>query len=626
MVPNININMSSLTVDVAAKQPTFPNIGVSLSFLESVATSTIMETPMVQLLRPNTVREDLEDMELIKLRQLAKDLRVHSSLSGEEEFNLYEDETIPREDWISAVLSPPTTSTHINVCFVKPLTKALGGSYAEKVLKVEKPHWVGIPTDFVSHAWRYDFKSFVFALKEESVLRDQELVNMGEMPIGKNRFYWNDIFVEDQNATTSKPEGYFFHAFRNAIISISRTVVVASPLQNPIIFTRAWCIWEIYCTLQDENAELVVTFPPSERIEFKNMLRNNFNQLINVLTNVNVENSDAFVSEDREKIHEIVKTKCKGGFQGVNGVICKGIRCWLSKVGTNFVEEEEKRLRKDGDLFDGEEYVPSEATLVLMNQLGRMLHNQGEMKRAEFMLRRSLEGREKLLGSDHSDTLDTVTNLSNLLNALGKTEQVEKLLNHAIEVRRESLGEKHADTLTSLNALGTMYFQQGKLAKAEPLMKECYHGWKETVGEDDENTLTCASNLSFILQSMRKLDEAETLNRSVLQSSERMYGSDHPDTLISVNNLVLLLKERGKYNDALPLCERVKNGFVMIYGEDHLMTLNATGNFGLLLMCVEGTMSKGRNMVKNVLDSLKGDPHFLPASHPWISKFQEALN
>ena len=45
--------------------------------------------------------------------------------------------------------------------------------------------------------------------------------------------------MEDQNATDLKPEGSFFDAFRNAIITIGRTVLVLCPLSATIPLTRA---------------------------------------------------------------------------------------------------------------------------------------------------------------------------------------------------------------------------------------------------------------------------------------------------------------------------------------------------------------------------------------------------
>ena len=78
-----------------------------------------------------------------------------------------------------------------------------------KVLQVQSPDMVGRPTVFASHAWRYKFSSFVAAV--EVALDDlaRERASAGLPP--RTEYVWNDIFVEDQNSTMSKPEGYFFN-------------------------------------------------------------------------------------------------------------------------------------------------------------------------------------------------------------------------------------------------------------------------------------------------------------------------------------------------------------------------------------------------------------------------------
>ena len=496
----------------------------------------------------------------------------------------------------------------------------MGGSYVEAILQHEHPEWVGTPTDFISHAWRYDFKAFVTALREESDLRDQDLISEGLDPIGDKRMYWNDIFVEDQNATESKPEGYFFDAFRTAVTSIGRTVLVVAPLRSPIVLSRCWCVWEIFSTLEAEEAELCIAFPPSERAQFQEMLHNDFDGLTTLLSDVNTENSEAFVPHDKEKIHRIVRDQCEGGFQGVDGVICSGLRTWLCKMGMHLVNQEERdRTRDEAETNP----VPFESTLTLMNQLGRMFQTLGKMNEAEDLLRRALEGRIRALGHEHSDTLDSYNNVANLLQEIGKLEEVEEILTHVVDVRNRLLGGEHADLLTSLNGLGTLYFNQGRLSEAEPLMQRVYQGWKEQCGPDSPNCLTCARNLAFILQSQHKLDEAEVINRDVLASSERVFGTNHPDTLICVNNLVLLLKERGNVDEALPMSRRVIDGFGKVYGLDHPLTLNATGNFGMLLLLQAD--DHGREIIARVLGTLRHSPHSLPQSHPWIVKFENAL-
>ena len=215
-----------------------------------------------------------------------------------------------------------------------------------------------------------------------------------------------------------KPEGYFFTAFREAIVSIGRTVLILMPLKDSIPLTRAWCVWEMFCTIHDTHAELVIALPPSEKKELKRMLSHELDDIVNILTNVKVENSEAFEEKDRLEILRTVVDQCEGGINGVNGAICAGLREWLCDTAMTLVTD-------GGGGGGGGEVVESEGLLRLMNQVGVMLQDQGRLEEAEVMYRRALEGRERLLGSDHPDTLSSVDNLGSLLADLGQLEEAE---------------------------------------------------------------------------------------------------------------------------------------------------------------------------------------------------------
>ena len=83
------------------------------------------------------------------------------------------------------------------------------------------------------------------------------------------------IFWFLKNATDNKPHNYFFSAFREAVRAIGRTILVMLPIEDPIPLTRAWCVWEIFCTV-DSGAELRVALPPSERSKFDDILLHRF--------------------------------------------------------------------------------------------------------------------------------------------------------------------------------------------------------------------------------------------------------------------------------------------------------------------------------------------------------------
>jgi hypothetical protein len=521
------LSMTSLSVEAFCTIPTnlFPNKGVSLTFLQSFVNLPAMNTPMIQLLYPKMEPEVLEKMDLISLRSLAKELRVHSSLNGTDEFAMYDDETILREDWISAVNAPPTTTTHVNICIVKPATLLKHGSYADTIISNgSNPEWVNTPTDFISHAWRYNFKDLVNAIKNEADERDRNLILRGELPITNQRYYWNDIFVEDQNATLSKPDGYFFHSFRTAIITIGRTILILMPLKKAIPLTRAWCVWEMFCSIAAENVELCIALPPSERIVLEEMLMNEFEEIINIMTNVQIEKSQAFLTEDQNEIHRIVNEQCTNGYNGVNTIICNGLRNWLietselllqrqgdggidNKIGAEGVNS---GVEGDGDakgkvdcklqFQEGEE---SEKRLELMNQIGKMLHEQNRYVKAETLYREVLHRRQLLLGNDHIDTLASMNNLIKLLLDLNKNlNEVEILLHESLEIEEIKYGLIHSATLITITSLGTFSLHQDNLDAAERYFRRALRGWElinKTEGngdnEDDLNILTSGESV-----------------------------------------------------------------------------------------------------------------------------------
>ena len=72
-----------------------------------------------------------------------------------------------RRELLDALRTPPTTTTQVNLCIVRPDTLASGCSYANMLAKRgDGDGMVGRPTVFLSHAWRYVFKELVDGLLE----------------------------------------------------------------------------------------------------------------------------------------------------------------------------------------------------------------------------------------------------------------------------------------------------------------------------------------------------------------------------------------------------------------------------------------------------------------------------
>ncbi|RKK27891.1 hypothetical protein BFJ66_g16444 [Fusarium oxysporum f. sp. cepae] len=94
-----------------------------------------------------------------------------------------------------------------------------------------------------------------------------------------------------------------------------------------------------------------------------------------------------------------------------------------------------------------------EAMSRLLFSVAEALSIQGRYEGAAKLYRETLEAREKVLGKEHPDTLDSMNNLALVLDKMGEYGEAEKMHREALEAREKVLGKEHPDTLDSMNNL-----------------------------------------------------------------------------------------------------------------------------------------------------------------------------
>jgi tetratricopeptide (TPR) repeat protein len=597
-----------------------------------------MQEPMISLVRPDVPLDSLSNLKSTTLRCLAKELRVFSSLDGSTEFAKYNDITIADQVWIDALLSPPLTTTHVNLAIVKPATRELGGSYVDAILRRDSPKDVGIPTDFVSHAWRYSFASLVSALTTEAHERSKQ--STSEEP----RYYWNDIFVEDQNTTASRPEGYFFTAFRTAIESIGRTLLVLEPLSSPIPLTRAWCIWEIFCTVASSTATLEIAFPSTVQDEFEHVLLANFEDLVTYVSQVDSASSEAFDVSDQENIHRLIQDQLPGSFVRVDSAVCQGLRNYLEKCALSLLEKRGvllKDLTEEGavafELCQDKETL-DDATCDLLFQAGKYFREDGQLNKSEKLLERARveilkrssaaasknnekrldieihlaklyqlqdrgdESRVLLLHvlkdiEDNEDNGDSTRNgeynkkklqvhhrLAIVISeVLEKYSEADKHFETAMKGRMLCLGHSHCDTLQTCAAYAFSLFEREMYEESEEILRDVLKKMEIQMGKNHPSVNAIVFKLGRTLREQNKVKEAEVCYRRDLEQSLARLGDAHADTGTAHISLAELLSEnKGDYVEA----EEMYLKGLEIYGKalepTHLWTLNTQSNFALM--------------------------------------------
>ncbi|KAI4264895.1 MAG: hypothetical protein L6R42_000009 [Xanthoria sp. 1 TBL-2021] len=123
--------------------------------------------------------------------------------------------------------------------------------------------------------------------------------------------------------------------------------------------------------------------------------------------------------------------------------------------------------------------LESDEASIALHSVGFLFADQGKQAEAEKMYRRALDGYEKTWGTEHTSTLDTISNLGNLYRNQGKMAEAEEMYMRALKGKEKAWGAEHTSTLDTVNNLGVLYFVQGKIAEAEEMYMRALKGYEK---------------------------------------------------------------------------------------------------------------------------------------------------
>lgn len=164
--------------------------------------------------------------------------------------------------------------------------------------------------------------------------------------------------------------------------------------------------------------------------------------------------------------------------------------------------------------------------------------------------------RERVLGSEHPDTLRSMTKLAPAYYRQGRYEEAATLERVLLGMRERVLGSEHPDTLTSMISLARAYQRQGKLKEAEKLYQKALIGSEKIFGVDHTVTLETCDLLGFLYQDQGRLEKAEAMYQRALKGYEKQWAPGHVLTTEIVNRLSNLYTRQGKLAEAEKMSQR----------------------------------------------------------------------
>ena len=416
---------------------------------------------------------------------------------------------------------------------VLPATRAAGSSYVAPLAAAGSPH-VAPATAFISHAYDDEFLGMLDAI---TALEAKERTRFA--------FYYIDLLVVNQHGQGDVvPYEVLRDEFGHSVKAIGNTLLVLR-WANPIALQRAWCVFELAIT-KAADIGVKVLMPPEDAAAFREALLNDFDSLTNKTCHVDVEKAKASKKTDLDNIQLVIRGT--GGYLRTNQLVIGAMKSWMEEEGRAALAAAEGEIEK----------------AAYMTNLAILLHGQGKLDGAEPLFLGALAVRRRVLGNEHSSTLNSINNLANLLSDQGKLGEAEPLYLEALAACRRTLGNEHPVTLASIVNLACLLGTQGKLVEAERLFREALAAYRRTLGNVHPETLTSIKNLAIHLHDQGKLDEAEPLYLEASAARRRKLGNEHPDTLFANIGLALLYSDRRAYSSAeslltecLPTCRRV---------------------------------------------------------------------
>ncbi|MBF6358258.1 tetratricopeptide repeat protein [Nocardia higoensis] len=217
-------------------------------------------------------------------------------------------------------------------------------------------------------------------------------------------------------------------------------------------------------------------------------------------------------------------------------------------------------------------------TLLIRSNLANAYRDAGRVEQAIGEFERLLNDCERIHGPDHPNTLLTRSNLAHAYRAAGRVEQAIKESEHVLTDQQRVLGPDHLSTLLTRGNLAHAYRAAGRVEQAIKESERLLTDQQRVLGPDHPSTLITHGSLAHAYQAAGRVEQAIPLLEQTATDCERVLGPDHPDTLSAHGNLANTYRDAGRVEQAIPLLEQTATDCERVLGPDHPDTLSAHGN------------------------------------------------
>jgi len=253
--------------------------------------------------------------------------------------------------------------------YAKPATKEFADSYCEVFKEVKGKSEINQATVFLSYFWDDDFLDVVAALEDWD--KNQATPAM----------FWFSLFTNNQHRARTRDFSWYIDNFLDVIGKMGSALLVFK-WDDPKPLSRAWCLWELLCTLPTKG-EFHVSISPKDQAPFMKALQEDFVSVYAKICNMDVTKAIAFNPVALNKIMQAVETTF--GFAEANRHLNGMMGEWMVKSG-----KEALRLLPEDERPNS----------LLATRLTALLKDQGRFDEVESLLKELGKGKRRNSSGD----------------------------------------------------------------------------------------------------------------------------------------------------------------------------------------------------------------------------------
>lgn len=254
--------------------------------------------------------------------------------------------------------------------------------------------------------------------------------------------------------------------------------------------------------------------------------------------------------------------------------------------------------------------------ILLSRSIGYFEGLRGNHREALSIATRDMSIFERVLGSDHPDTLANRANIAAWTAAVGQPNEAIRLDRELLLDWERALGAQHPGALKIRSNIAAWTAAIGKVDEALHLELALLPDFVRVLGPDDVETLITRRNIAAFTGKTGHPDEALRLFRELLKDQERILGHYHVHTLTTRSNIAGYTGETGDASEALRMFEDLLRDEERVMGLKHPYTLTVrreladwtgkTGDAsGALRLLGDLLSDQERFLGRNSLDALR---------------------